>query len=322
MLPSMRTRRILALALLTSLLAPVLALAQGRGKPKRILFFTKSAGYEHAVIKVTGDRPSLAHQTLMELGRKHGFEITHSKDGRVFSAPDLAGYDGFIFYTSGDLTKPGTDGQPPMTPEGKAALLAAVAGGKGLIGLHLASGTFPSPGDRFQGNGDAVDPFLEMLGGEFIFHGPQATARVLCTGAGFPGLGDCQRGKSFDLHEEWYSYKNLRPDLHVLHVVATWSLKNTGKDSVYRRPPYPITWVRREGKGRVFYTGLGHRDDVWTSSRFQELLVGGIQWATGVVKAPNLKPNIATVAPGFDQLPPNDVPPSASAATPADAGVR
>jgi type 1 glutamine amidotransferase len=117
--------------------------------------------------------------------------------------------------------------------------------------------------------------------------------------------------------EEWYSYKNLGKDLHVLLAVETWSLKNVGKDSVYRRPSYPVTWIRREGKGRVFFTGLGHRDDTWASDRFQSLLLGGIRWALGQANA-DVRPNIAKVTPGFDILPPKDpVPAAATAATAA-----
>src|SRR5688572_1181401 len=101
-----------------ALTSPAQAEESGKGKPKRLLFFTKSSGYEHAVIKVKDGLPSLAHKTLDELGAKNGFVITHSKDGGVFTAENLAGYDGFVFFTSGDLTTAGNDKNPPMSPEG------------------------------------------------------------------------------------------------------------------------------------------------------------------------------------------------------------
>jgi uncharacterized protein len=317
MLPAMtRSRGAGILTLFLASTAASAAVAQGGdGKPKRLLFFTKSSGYEHAVIKVKDGQPSLAQKTLEDLAARHGFQVTHTKDGGVFTPQGIAAYDAFIFFTSGDLGTPGNDKNPPMPPEGKTTLLKAIAGGKGFVGIHQATGTFQSAGDRYQANGEATDPFIKMVGGEFIFHGQQQTARVLCSGGRFPGLSDCRDHKDdFDLMEEWYSFKNLAPDLHVLQSVATWSLKNTGKDSVYRRPPYPITWARKEGKGRVFVTGMGHRDDVWASARFQNLLVGGIKWATGLASA-TVKPNIATVTPGFAILPPNDAPAAAPGAT-------
>ena len=69
------------------------------------------------------------------------------------------------------------------------------------------------------------------------------------------------------------------------------------KGSMYQRPPYPNTWARMEGKGRVWYTALGHREDVWTNPLFQNILVGGIKWALGEVSA-DVTPNLSTVAPG------------------------
>ena len=302
--------------LLTAAARPqALAETRGNGKKpatKRVLFFTKSSGFEHSVIKVVDGQPSLAHKTLEQLGAKHGFGVTHSKDGSLFTRQGLAEYDALVFFTSGDLTTPGTDKQPPMPADGKTTLLDAVAAGKGFVGIHLATGTFLTAGDRYQANGEGADPYIKMLGGEFIFHGQQQQARVLCIDPKFPGMSDCK--SDFDLMEEWYSYKNLGKDLHVLQAVATWSLKNTGKDSVYRRPPYPVTWARRHGKGRVFHTGLGHRDDVWASASFQNMLVGGIRWVTGLASA-NVKPNIDQVTPGYDVLPPKDpVPPATAAA--------
>ena len=69
------------------------------------------------------------------------------------------------------------------------------------------------------------------------------------------------------------------------------------KGTMYERPPYPNTWARAEGKGRVWYTALGHREDVWTNPTFQQILVGGIKWALGEVSA-DVSPNIETAAPG------------------------
>ena len=68
---------------------------------------------------------------VRELGRKHNIDFVFSKDGWRFTPEYLAQFDAFLFYTTGDLTMaksdPRGDGLPPMTAEGKAALLAAVA---------------------------------------------------------------------------------------------------------------------------------------------------------------------------------------------------
>jgi type 1 glutamine amidotransferase len=298
------------------LLASPAALAKGGGKPKQVLFFTKSSGWEHDVIKVQDGQPSLAHKVLEELGAANGFVVTHTKDGSVFSPEGIAKYDAFIFYTTGDLTTPGTDKNPPMSPEGKVALLDAIAKGKGFVATHSGADTFHSPGDPFEASGETADPYVKMLGGEFIKHGQQQKAKVFCPDSRFPGFAACKH--SFELLEEWYSLKNFAQDLHVLLWLGTWSIKNTGGDSVYRRAPYPVTWARKHGKGRVFYTALGDRADVWANPLFQSMLAGGIKWASGLAAAA-VTPNIATVTPGFAELPPNDPPPPKAAAPTAAA---
>jgi type 1 glutamine amidotransferase len=269
----------------------------------QVLFFTKSSEYEHAVIREKDGQPSLATTTLRDLGGKHGFDVTATKDGGVFTKDALARFDVVVFFTTGDLTQEGRDKNPPMPPGGKEALLQAIESGKGFVGIHAAADTFHSGPDRFTADGAATDPYLTMLGGEFIRHGKQQVGRLQCADPKFPGLAG--RDAPVDLHEEWYSFKNLAPDLHVLQWLATWSLRNTGGDSVYRRPPYPVTWARLHGKGRVFYTALGHRDDVWQSAAFQELLAGGITWAAKKVEA-NVTANAAEVTPGYAELPPED----------------
>lgn len=301
--------------LVAALLAPA---AAAHAKKPHVLFFTKASGNEHAVIKVIDGKPSHAQTILAGLGEKHGFDVTHSKDGGLFTPEGLARFDGFVFYTTGDLTTPGTDKQPPMSPAGKQLLLDTVKAGKGFVGLHVAAATFNDTANRFADAGDNADPFIKMLGGEMIFHGQQQKARVFTADPKFPGHGHVKDG--FELHEEWYSLKNLARDMHVVLWLGTWSLMNTGKDSVYRRPPYPLAWARMHGKGRVFYTALGHREDVWSNPLYQDMVVGGIKWALGQAKAA-IKPNLTAVTPLYAELPPDDVKaPRGATATRPDAG--
>ncbi len=268
--------------------------AQAARAERRLLFYTKSATFEHSVVR-RGDK-DLAHaeRIVTELGQKNGFEVTATKDGRIFDEP-LDKWHAIFFYTTGDLTKEGTDKQPPISPRGKQALLEAVHGGKGFIGSHCASDTFHSVGKAFE-NQKELDPYIAMLGGEFIRHGRQQTAHMTVVDPHFPGIAPAGRG--FDMHEEWYSLKNFAPDIHVLLVNETEGMQ----DKDYERPPYPATWCRKHGAGRVFYTSMGHREDVWTNPVFQSLLVGGIQWAMGDAEA-DLTPNLREVTPHADQLP-------------------
>jgi len=289
--------------------------------PKRkILFFTKSSGFEHSAISYKKGEPSFAEKVLTEIGPKNNFELTFSKDGSLFNPKYLAQFDALFFYTTGDLCSAGTDGQPPMSPEGKQAFLDYVKAGKGFIGTHSASDTFHTNNEakkgpeRYKNFGAAADPYVRMLGGEFIKHGAQQKAHMRVVDPKFPGMEKYAAG--FDLNEEWYSLKDFSEDLHVLLVQET----DTMKGIEYQRPAYPATWARAHGTGRVFYTSMGHREDVWTNPLFQDILLGGMHWACGDLKA-DITPNLKQVAPGWDQNPPfpPETPKAAAAGAPAAA---
>jgi type 1 glutamine amidotransferase len=304
----------LALALLMpgSLLLAADAGSDPSSTPKkRILFFSKSSGYEHSVIKdpakpfkpSPGSQvPGLAFQVLKALGEKENIDFVFSKDGSLFAPAYLAQFDAFFFVTTGDLTEVGTDGNPPMSAAGKEALLQAVADGKGFIGAHCASDTFHSPGgkemtaQRWLDDGDNADPYIKMLGGEFIIHGSQQPSHLIAVDPKFPGISGVPADNRFT--EEWYSLKDFAKNMHVLLLVDTSGM--TG--APYARAPYPSTWARMYGKGRVFYTNLGHRDDVWNGALFQSVLTGGINWAVGRVDA-DVTPNLEQVAPQAVVLP-------------------
>jgi type 1 glutamine amidotransferase len=295
------------LSALLALVMPVLGFAA----PKKVLFFTKSSNFEHSVIKRRGGQPSWAERVLAQEGPKHGLEFTFSKDGSLFTPEYLAQFDAIMFYTSGDLLAPG-----------KAALLDAVAHGKGFVGVHAAADTFHTGETaatntdqprtwRYRRAGTDADPYVRMLGGELIVHGTQQLARVQVIDPKFPGFA--ARGDSFELQEEWYSLTDFSPDLHVILLQDTAHMRDLnangttwppkGWDTPYQRPPYPSTWARMQGTGRVFYTSIGHREDTWLNPVFLDLLFGGLAWAVHNAEA-DVTPNLAQVAPGAHQLPP------------------
>ena len=270
-----------------------------KSKPRKILFFSKqSASYEHDPIKRNGNDLSLAEKVLIKLGKTHGFDVVVSKDGSIFTSQTLKAFDAYFFYTTWDLTEAAGDKNPPMTIEGKVALLEAIRSGKGFIGTHSAADTFLSPGPEFETQSiEKRDPYIKMIGGEFIRHGPQQEATMRVVSPHFPGVENL--GWGFNLKDEWYSLKNFAPDLHVILVQVTQGM--TGTD--YQRPNYPATWARNDAKGRVFYTSMGHREDVWTNPIFQSVLLGGIAWAMGNVVAAT-PPNMAEVTPNAETIPP------------------
>lgn len=294
--------RLLAPLVCLSLVITLVLSAQEARKP-RILFFSKSSGFEHSVISWKNGQPSHAEKVLLELGAAHGWDFEFSKDGSKFSKDYLAQFDAVFFYTTGNLLEAGTDKQPPMTAAGKQALFDFVRAGKGFIGTHSASDTFHTDNesqkgpDRYLNHGDKADPYVRFLGAEFIKHGAQQIAKNSVVNPKFPGFEKV--GPEYAFHEEWYSLKDFTPDIHVLSVMDAPAM--TGAE--YDRPPFPSTWARREGDGRVWYTAMGHREDIWTNPVFQDILVGGVRWALGQVQA-EVPPNLKDVAPGAYTNPP------------------
>lgn len=276
---------------LSILIAVVGYILTAHAEDHKILFFSKSSGFEHEVISWEKGQPSFAEKILMDIGEKHGWDFEFSKDGSKFSPDYLAQFDTVIFYTTGDLTKLGNDKQPPMTPEGKQALFDYVRGGKGFIGLHCASDTFHTTGE----DGKDSDEYIRFLGGEFVAHGAQQEATNRVINPEFPGFENA--GESFTLMEEWYCLKNFAPDIHCLTVIES----NTLKGSMYQRSHYPTSWARPEGKGRIYYNAMGHREDIWTNDLFKDLVIGAVKWTTGEVYA-EIPSNLVEVAPDAMKL--------------------
>jgi type 1 glutamine amidotransferase len=293
-------RRQLLLAAGAALLGPssLRALEAQKGEPtKKVLFFTKSSGFAHSVItRKEEGKLSLAERVLTEIGKEHGFEVVASKDGRMFEPDQIGQWDAFAFETTGDLTKMGTmdkvDKTPPMSKEGKKALIEAIQAGKGFVGMHCATDTFGSHSGMH-----ADDPYTKMIGGNFAGHGAPQLATIEIADPSFPGVSGFGTG-SFQIKDEWYAQKYIGDDLHVILAQKTEGMK--GKE--YERPNFPQTWARMEGKGRVFYTSMGHFEDVWENPKFQGLLLGALGWATGKVEY-DVTPNIMKVTPEYKTMP-------------------
>ncbi len=266
-------------------------------KTPKLLVYTRSQTFEHSVVRpAKGKTISLVEEVATALGNKHGFEVTHTKDGRIFLPDSIKEFDAFLFETTGALTKEGGDKQPPMPPEGKKALLEAIAAGKGFVGCHCASDTFHSGGGGRENQPEEKrDPYIRMIGGEFIVHGAQQKSWMRVVDKNFPGAKGVE---DFNFNEEWYALKNFSPDLHVILVQDTEGMKG----DMYQRPNFPATWARKHEKGRVFYTSMGHREDVWENATFQQLLLGGLSWVFGRVDA-EITPNLLAAAPKGSELP-------------------
>jgi type 1 glutamine amidotransferase len=252
-------------------------------RPSRsLLFFSRSVLFEHPAIARQGSGLSFAENEFVKLAGRLVCTVDCTKDGTAFEQ-DLDRYAAIVTYSCGrpaDLMQQESKDQSlPLTERGLANLGSAVRAGKPLVGVHPGLWLLP-----------------EAFGADCIGHGSQQVARMLITSPKFPGTEGL--ADSFSLLEEWFSLVSFASDLHVVLVqhCAGMNTDQPADRQCYARPPFPATWARMHGRGRVFYTSMGHREDVWTAGVFQQILLGGLAWALGEVVA-DVAPNLDRVAP-------------------------
>jgi hypothetical protein len=255
---------------------------------RRILFFSRSVLFEHSVVRREGQKLSLAERLFSEIAGRAGLDVECTKDGDVFDH-GLDQYAAVVSYTCGrpaDLMKPqGKDGSRPLTERGWKSFDAAVRAGKPFVAVHPGLWLLP-----------------EAAGADCLGHGSQQVARIKVVSPRFPGAE--KLADSFSLMEEWFSLIRFAKDLHVILVqdCAGMNMDKPADRRCYDRPPFPAAWARMHGRGRVFYTSLGHREDVWTNKLFEQILTGGLKWALGDLEA-DITPNIGQVAPQANAFP-------------------
>lgn len=251
-----------------------------------MLFLSTSEAFMHGPVKSENNEPSLADRVLTQLANELGASITCTKDASLLNAESLKNYRVVMFYTQGDLTKPNLDKAPPMGENGVAELLAWIEQGGGVIGFHATTDTFDTEGPE-------LSPFLKMLGAEFAGHGKQFEGTVVVVDPEHPTMRHVPPNWAFQ--EEWYTFRKFNEDeIHVLALLDPG--EERANQDMYNIPNHPMIWCRTLGKGRVYYTALGHREDVWTSPTFQETVRDAIRWVLGEGPA-QAKPNFKKVVP-------------------------
>ncbi len=187
---------------------------------------------------------------------------TVEKELEKLSPANLKNYDGVIFAnTTGDLPLPDKQGFIDWVNKGHA-----------FMGMHSATDTF-----------HGFRPFIDMIGGEFKTHGPQVEVDCLNQD---PAHSACKHlPAKWTVFDEIYIMKSFeRAQVHGLLGLDKHPNDKSPGD-------YPIAWCKEFGKGRVFYTSLGHREDMWDpaeknrknspeiAKQYQQHILNGILWA-------------------------------------------
>jgi uncharacterized protein len=226
--------------------------ARAERRLKRILYFTYSAGYRHEVIP-------LSKAILTQVGEDSGaFEVTATEDTSEFSTENLERYAAVMFYTTGEL---------PMSGAQRMALLNFVRSGRGFLGVHSATDTFYTWSD-----------YLDLIGGYFNGHPWHQSVTIEVVDPGDPLVAFL--GNLLQLDDEIYQISDF--DYRGSHVLLRLdqSSVDLSKPGVHQRfYGWPLAWTRFYGRGRVFYTALGHEASVWKDVRYQRILTNAILWS-------------------------------------------
>lgn len=279
-----KTTRIAFLVLTVALCNLCLAQSSARPAKKHLLVIGEEKGYRHEAV-------SHAMATIERLGTECGlWETTLRTDTEVltkkkleYNAKNLNDFDAVLFYTGGDLEM---DGQQ------KVDFISFIHDdGKGFIGVHSAAITFvdwPEYGD--------------MIGGYYDEH-PWLTfdAPIIVEDPSFPGMQQWPR--SFVLRDEIYQMRNYsRSKVRVLMSLDVSKLDMKNKNVHRTDGDFAVTWAKMYGKGRVYYTTLGHVEENWDKPEFQQMITEAIAWAMGLENAdvnsrPLPRPDAGTAKP-------------------------
>ncbi len=231
----------------TVLLLSIVVLGMSAYAKPKVLVFSKTTGFRH-------DNIEKGAETIIALGKVHGFDVVHSEDATLFTDDNLKQYAAVVFLsTTGDI----------FDEQQKGAFTRYIQAGNGFVGIHAATDTeyeWPWYG--------------KLIGAYFLSHPEVQHADIHVVDKGHQAtehLPDVWHRK-----DEWYDFKDLNHEVKLLMRLDETSYSG-GKMGEY----HPIAWYHEYDGGRVFYTALGHTKEAFDEPEFLQHVVGGIRYAIG-----------------------------------------
>ena len=229
----------------------------------KVLVFSKTTEYRHSSIEV-------GQQMIKDLGEQHHFEVMVTEDASVFNEEILSDINVIIFLnTTGDV----------LDDNQQLELNRYIQAGGGFVGIHSATDT------EYQW------PYYNQLVGAYFDGHPEITQAAIQIvdnthefTMGLPPV--------WTLTEELYNFRDIVPEINVLLNLDETSYQG-GTNGEY----HPLSWYRSFDGGRMWYTELGHREELYLDPLFIEHVWGGIKYAAG----PKTKINYDNVSVGIDQ---------------------
>jgi cytochrome c len=220
------------------------------GKP-RVLLFCKGGYYFHESIPA-------GVAAIIKLGHQNNFDVDTTTDANWFNEDSLKKYSTVIFLSTTDNT------DALLNHYRQADFERYIQAGGGYVGIHAASDA-----------GYQWGWYKRLVGANFKNHPeehPQATLNIIdpdhISTKGLPN--------PWIRKDEWYNFKNMNKDVHVLISIDEKSYKG-GENGEH----HPMSWYHGYDGGRAWYTALGHTIESYSEPNFLKHLLGGIQYAIG-----------------------------------------
>lgn len=214
---------------------------------KRILVFSKTAGYRHGSIKAGKD-------ALLKIGADNNWLVDTTEDAAYFTASTLKKYNAVVFLsTTGNV----------LNEEQQTAFEKYIQSGGGFAGIHAATDTeYDWPW------------YCKLAGANFSSHPKQQNAVLHVTDSTHPSTRHLPR--TWQRFDEWYNFKNRNTDVNVLLTIDEKSYEGgTNGDN------HPMSWYHAFDGGKAFYTALGHTDASYTEANFLQHILGGLNYVMG-----------------------------------------
>lgn len=216
-------------------------------KEKKILVFSKTNGYHHESIAAGID-------AIIKLGQENHFAVDTTTDSLKFNDGNLKQYKAIVFLsTTGKV----------FGEEQEKALQNFIQKGGGYMGIHAAADCeYNWPW------------YNKLVGGWFKSHPKQQQAKLQVIDKTHPSTKHLP--DSWERWDEWYNYKDLNPDVHVLIKIDETSYTGGGNNG-----NHPMAWYHDYEGGKAFYTEMGHTKEAFVDPVYLQHILGGIEWAMG-----------------------------------------
>lgn len=249
-------------------------------KKRNILVFSLQTGFKHWTIPHT-------EAVIIKLANKSGaFNVVSSKDINEFTKEQLNEYDAIILNNNCSIRPRRNifldilDMNKNFTPEEKNKkagqlennLLEYVNNGGGLMVLHGAVTMLNKSRD-----------FSKLVGGSFDYHPKQQMIKVELVNPEHP-MVSAFKGEGFEHVDEPYIFNNAYRDFNFRPLLSMSlnkikGIKEDSKDDISY-----ISWIKKYGKGRVFYCAPSHNPQSYSNPQFLEFLLDGMQYVSGDLK--------------------------------------